>query len=638
MSKTARCPSCGAPVEFKSVVSVLAVCDYCQSTLVRHGEELENLGTMAALIEDRSPLQRGAEGRWQGRHFGLIGRLQLRYAQGLWNEWHLLFDDGQSGWLAEAGGEYVLSFPRLETAKLPSFETIEVGQTLALSGHAFAVTNKLVAECVAGEGELPFKVGAGYPAPVIDLRDEQGGFATLDYSDAKSAGDAPLVFIGSSVGFESLGWANLRDTGTLQTPTLQARSFACPNCGAARSITHEGIVRMGCTSCGALLDTGDATVKLIERVKAKMQQPRLPLGSRGTLRGAAVEIIGYLRRCMQADGIEYCWDEYVCLGKDNALLWLTEYDGHWSLARTLDRSIAANAEKATVGNEAFRHFQNYAARVQFVLGEFPWQVKVGERVQVSDYVAPPHLLSRETTDSERTWSLAEYVEPDEIAAAFVLELPLPSPRGAYANQPNPHVERHRSVCRRFWSFFLIAFAIHLVLLAIVPGGTLLEQSLIFSPADDEAHVTPEFRLDAETARLEVVNEAGLNNNWVGLGLTLVNKDTGQNWQALRELSYYSGVDGGESWSEGSRSNSIVFQDLPPGAYLLAIEPELDPASPPVADTLRVAHAGPRWSSLLLVTIFLAIFPIITRLRQYGFEVRRWAESDHPLVTESDDDD
>ena len=55
-AKTARCPSCGAPVEFKSVASILAVCDYCQSTLIRHGEDLENLGKMADLIEDPQPL------------------------------------------------------------------------------------------------------------------------------------------------------------------------------------------------------------------------------------------------------------------------------------------------------------------------------------------------------------------------------------------------------------------------------------------------------------------------------------------------------------------------------------------------------------------------------------------------------
>ena len=120
MAKTAACPSCGAPVTFRSVASIMAVCDFCQSTLVRQGANLENLGKMAEFLEDRSVLQRGSEGRWNGRHFGLIGRIQLRYDAGLWNEWHLLFDDMKSGWLSEAGGELVISEPVYVADALPA--------------------------------------------------------------------------------------------------------------------------------------------------------------------------------------------------------------------------------------------------------------------------------------------------------------------------------------------------------------------------------------------------------------------------------------------------------------------------------------------------------------------------------------
>ena len=52
--KTAHCPSCGAPVVFKSVASVYAVCEFCRSTLLRDGESLKNLGRMADLMDDPS--------------------------------------------------------------------------------------------------------------------------------------------------------------------------------------------------------------------------------------------------------------------------------------------------------------------------------------------------------------------------------------------------------------------------------------------------------------------------------------------------------------------------------------------------------------------------------------------------------
>ncbi|MGB5011827.1 MAG: DUF4178 domain-containing protein, partial [Candidatus Dechloromonas phosphoritropha] len=182
MALTASCPSCGAPVVFKSAASIFAVCDYCQSTLVRHDQALEDIGKMAALVEDRSPLQLGAEGSYTGVHFALIGRIQIRYSQGYWNEWHLLFDDMRTGWLSEAGGEYVLTFVEHVQELLPRFEDLKIGQRFVLASQPWTVSNLENAECVAGQGELPFKVGAGYPVATVDLRNGTN-FATLDYSE-----------------------------------------------------------------------------------------------------------------------------------------------------------------------------------------------------------------------------------------------------------------------------------------------------------------------------------------------------------------------------------------------------------------------------------------------------------------------
>ena len=108
--KTAQCPSCGAPVGFRSASSLYAVCEFCHSTLLRDGDDLKNLGRMAELMDDPSRIQIGSEGRFRGGHFAVIGRIQLKYDAGLWNEWHLLFSDATTAWLSEAGGEYMLSF------------------------------------------------------------------------------------------------------------------------------------------------------------------------------------------------------------------------------------------------------------------------------------------------------------------------------------------------------------------------------------------------------------------------------------------------------------------------------------------------------------------------------------------------
>jgi len=219
---TASCPSCGAPVVFKSASSIFAVCEYCQSTLVRHDTALEDIGKMAALAEDRSPLQLGAEGSYQGVHFALIGRIQIKYSQGYWNEWHLLFDDMRTGWLSEAGGEYVLTFAQQVQELLPKFAELKIGQRFVLASQPWTVSNIENAECVAGQGELPFKVGAGYPVSAVDLRNGPN-FATLDYSETP-----PLLFVGEAVAFASLKMSNLREGVPSRRIPSRRRSFAAP--------------------------------------------------------------------------------------------------------------------------------------------------------------------------------------------------------------------------------------------------------------------------------------------------------------------------------------------------------------------------------------------------------------------------
>ena len=202
---TANCPSCGAPVQFKSAASILAVCEYCRSTLVRHDINVEDIGKMAELKLDGSPLQLGAQGRYRGINFVVVGRIQLRFDAGIWNEWHLFFDDGRSGWLGEAQGNYAVSFLTQVSGYVPPFDTLNVGKKVQLKGQWFEVQNLESAHCISGEGELPFKVGAGYDAPVADLLGEKNAFATLDYSE-----DTPLVFMGEHMEFDALHFSGLR--------------------------------------------------------------------------------------------------------------------------------------------------------------------------------------------------------------------------------------------------------------------------------------------------------------------------------------------------------------------------------------------------------------------------------------------
>lgn len=641
--KTATCPSCGAPVGFRSAASLYAVCEFCRSTLLRHGDDVENIGRMADLLEDASRIQLGSEGRYRGVHFAVIGRIQLKHDAGLWNEWHLLFDDGRSGWLSEASGEYVVSALVPVAEAIPAFASLEPEMAVTLAGRSFTVTDLETARCIAGAGELPFKVEAGYDVNTADLRSEDR-FVTLDYSETP-----PLVFVGYPAKFAELSLANLRPTRDESggvavggAADFKVRAFNCPHCASPLTLHSPAIESVGCESCGSIIGVENENIRLLARAAQTVHEvPALPLGSKGRLAGVDWEIIGFLKRRTTVEGIDYDWSEYLLFDAGSGgFAWLVEDQGHWNFVRTLSEipRAARGQLDFKFQDEQYRLFNTGHAEVTYVAGEFYWRVKVGERCLAEDYICPPRMLSREVSDKEASWSQGEYLAADAVRQAFAPTLPLPTPVGVYANQPNPYGERHRGVCRLFWKFALVALVLQIAFAVVGATNSVLKHRFVFSPTQDEVTLrSPDFVLKGTARTLRVDHSTDIDNNWLSLTTTLVDKSTGKTWLGAQEIAHYQGVDDGESWSEGTKGEDIVFKDVPPGTYYLAVDYELgSDRRAQVVDTVEVVRNAPGWSNYVLLMIFLVAFPLFTRWRNAAFETRRWSESS--LADDGGDDD
>ncbi len=628
--KTANCPSCGAPVTFKSSASVYAVCEFCRSTLLLDGEDLKNLGRMADLMDDPSLIQIGSEGKFRGVHFGVIGRIQLRYDAGLWNEWHILFDDGRNGWLSEAGGEYVVSALVPVATPLPAFESLEPEMLVRIGSQDFAVSDLQTARCISGQGELPFKVDAGYDVNAADLRGNDR-LVTIDYSETP-----PIVFVGYPAAFDELTLANLREKRDVMAggaPTVKARAFNCPHCAAPLTIHSAAIESVGCNSCGSVIGIDNENIQLLQRAAQSLKiEPWLPLGSKGKLNDIDWEAIGFMRRSTRSDGIDYAWSEYLLFNEKEGFSWLTEYQGHWNFARTLSKppSVARGQYEFYRGKAKFKLFSTGKAEVDYVVGEFYWRVSVGETCLVEDYICPPEMLSREVTNKEASWSQADYLEPEALRAAFGIAFLTPARIGVYANQPNPHEAGFWKSFSAFWKLGVLATLVQLAFVFFFSSQVVLKQQLVLSPFNHEATVTSqEFVLHSRARSLRVKHGTDLENNWVSIVTTLIEKQSGEAYQGVQELAYYKGYEDGESWSEGSKDDAIAFRNVPPGTYYLNIEYDLADEKPnvAVADKLEVVRNPAGWSNYILVMIFLAAFPLYARWRKSAFETRRWAESD-----------
>jgi hypothetical protein len=333
---------------------------------------------MAELLEDSSPIQIGSEGTFRSRHFLVIGRIQMQYEAGIWNEWHILFDDGRGAWLAEAAGEWIVSAQVAVADPLPAFETLAPDLPVTLDGRSFRVADLETARCIAGQGELPFKVAAGYDVNTADLRGN-GRYVTLDYSETP-----PLVFVGQTVSFADLKLEKLREQGDPtggEAPTVDARAFNCPRCAAPLRIHSPAIESIACDSCGSIIGVENQDFRLLAGAAQALREiPWLPLGSQGTLRGINWEVIGFMRRRTTSEGTDYTWSEYLLFNVQQGFAWLIEYQGHWNHARTLSNppSVARGQRDFSHGRQKFKLFNSGQAEVIYVVGEFYWRVAVGE--------------------------------------------------------------------------------------------------------------------------------------------------------------------------------------------------------------------------------------------------------------------
>ena len=613
-------------------------CEACRSVIVRHDVDLETIGEVADLPPDSSPIQIGTEGTLDGRAFSVVGRIVYEYADGGWNEWHLVYGDGTSGWLSDAQLEYAVS-SRVEPPRpLPAAGTVTLGFDYVWEGRALAVTSLTTARYKGVEGELPFEYWGKAQVLFADLRGHDATFGTIDYSD-----DDPSLFIGRFVSFDELHLRNVR-TFEAADGSRAMQGFNCGNCGAAvelRALAHTREV--ACTSCGAVIDARDRNVIILQAAAARQSiTPLIPLGTRGTWHGEPYDVIGFQQRSIGVERERYAWDEYVLFNPYHGFRYLTYYNGHWNDVTVVRErpSLQASGTRAEwrLGSDVFQAFQHATARTDFVLGEFPWQVRVSETVATDDFIAPPLMLSSEGTENERTWSLGRYTPPETIWKAFALPASPPEPLGVFANQPNPRAGQ-------IWKMVLIFAALAPVLVVMGLGRFLTADreavfgnGYTFHPgATDSSFVTAPFTLRDE-GTVEIGLAATVRNSWLGFDLALVNIDTGDAFNVTDEISFYQGVDSGESWTEGSTTSSTLLRSVPAGQYYLRVEPEGPVNGPAVPFALRVRRDVPSLLPYLLALLLLGIPPVVTLLRYSSFEGRRNQEGDYSSSDDDDDDD
>jgi hypothetical protein len=389
---------------------------------------------------------------------------------------------------------------------------------------------------------------------------------------------------------------------------------------------------VACPSCGSEIDISRPEIRLIRKYNEQIRLLHIPLGTRGKLRGQMFEVIGAMRRVAAG----YGWEEYLLFNPYVGFRWLVYDHGHWNFGQMIKDTSSVQIDRGfPYQGHLFRRFDQSAVVVDWVVGEFYWRVTSGERVQSTDYIAPPWMLSCERADGEITWTILEYIEPAEVKAAFHAQGA--ERRSLGTNQPNTASQQLRSV-RRI-ALIAIGIAFVLQLLSAVRARETYEPvgryNLVHS-ASDETQVYGPYAFTAGHSINRLDASAPLNNGWVELQGSLVDTDTGKSYPFVNSFQYYSGHDSDGYWSEGSSQGSVLISEVPSGMYDLVVDGSSgDQNGRPLAAyvDLGLTHDVVTWRNFWLAVLFIAIYPVYLAIRSGMSERQRWMDSPYSTMSQ-----
>lgn len=644
----ANCPSCAAPVEFKSGSTIVLVCPFCRSAIARNDRRLEDLGKFAEIAESDSPLRIGLKGIWRENRFELTGRAQLKHELGgFWDEWYATFSNGWVGWLAEAQGKFYLTFlqPLPANVAVPPFESLQPGQAVSEISieSPLVVTEKGTTTALAADGEIPYKLEPNERSDYADLSGQNNAFGTIDYS-----ANPPLVFVGQQVSLAEIGLADAKPAER-KARRVSVVAMSCPNCGGSLDLAApDKTERLTCPFCNSLLDVNQGSLTFLRALSPSLADKEffLPIGAEGIFAsGGKMKIIGALVRSVAIEGTTYFWHEYLLYNAQIGFRWLVHSDNHWNfvelintadveevklslgavtVVNTKGASVRYNGEGAAKG-KSFRIFQDALAKVEYVKGEFYWRVEVGETVRAADYVAPPFMLSMEATGNEVNWSLGTYMTNAEVEKAFGVSV-LPKPWSVAPNQPFTGGFYIK------YGFAMLGLLCAAAIFMIPLGGlssTALNETMTLQPTANQTTPQTVFSQPFElkgNRNVRISASAPVNNSWVDLDVDLINEQSQEVESVNVPVEFYSGTDSDGSWTEGGQSQDASLSSLPAGKYTLRLEGIWQDFAQPMPVAVKVEQNISRGVNFWLAFFVLAILPVLALFRKFAFESRRWSDS------------
>jgi len=414
----------------------------------------------------------------------------------------------------------------------------------------------------------------------------------------------------------------------------------CPNCNETTELTFEvDWKNFACPNCQTLYSkdqNGDPKqLKLLPKTTSTLS---LYVGQQGVLEGTLWEV-GAI--CIKNPvGEPFGWREYTLYTAKGEVCFLSEYDGHWILAKEIETGETFDID-ATYGmghklkyeGEDYTIFNSSAYRTEYAAGIFDHPVP--EQGLAKDFVKAPRALLLEKNDQESTYAFeARHISTKELTKAFP-EIVLPEQFGQGMLQPFPiNADSFGTILAAFGALILL---FQFFITGFYPSYPVLNDYVLLPDTVAEVtHVSPSFTCTGPIAPLKIELSAPVNNSWAAVDFCLVNENTKEERYGTVEVALYYGTEDGERWSEGDSRPSIKICGVSPGPYHLVMQISKMPNTPALK-SLRYSVSARSFSmvNLLWAIGILTVAGLVIFILRYSFEQKRWMNSDFPPEYEPD---
>jgi hypothetical protein len=412
---------------------------------------------------------------------------------------------------------------------------------------------------------------------------------------------------------------------------MSVYAINCPSCGGTLEVLGGGrqISSLTCKYCGSVLDTENEYKVLAKFAKVTLPKSPFRLGMQGVIQGVAFTIIGMVAfSCVKGRSVgEDTWLDFMLFSPTHGYAWLSYEEGNTIFSRrtrdlpSRDMAKLSPKDKFTFQNQNYQFYEAYRAYVTYVQGELTWIARRDDMIRIYEAIRPPFGVALEKNFNESEYSISEYLDAAEVYKSFGITA---SPEEKF-HPLKPFLAPKTKAFSKASALFAGVALLMVIILSIFHDGKLIAED-----AFNALSRTIAFHIDNPEHLVELDIESNVDNNWIYFDISVLDADDEEVYALGEEISYYHGYEGGESWSEGSRSATAFFKVERAGDYRLEFSAPENSYSFYTHVTIRENVVRSLYFVILLVIFGLGTLIYLVKYASYYSKL--WKH------TQEDDDD